>query len=159
MQKCTCHKLGCDVTGRNYHAQTSGVSRPGIRLKAGDMVNFCSYVQFMCPGECLCRPIARWWLTFQATATADRIWFLGGGKVPLPLPLLWVCCIRQSIILSLCNYTCCIITEHTQRRVYALRHECIVLGKNMEKSKNIFIGKYTVLSQTFPGFSALHTGT
>ena len=29
-----CHELGRDVGVRNYNAQTSGVSRPGIRLRS-----------------------------------------------------------------------------------------------------------------------------
>ena len=35
-----CHKLRRDVSGRNYNAQSSGVSRPGIRLRAGDDSHF-----------------------------------------------------------------------------------------------------------------------
>ena len=40
-----------------------------------------------------------------------------------------------------------------------IRHESIVLGQNMEKSRNLFIGKYPVLSPGHFGLCAKHTGT
>ena len=50
------------------------------------------------------------------------------------------------LLVMLFNKRLLISPGYTQKRVYALRHQSIVLGQNMEKSRNLFIGKYPVLS-------------